>query len=118
MQKKTFNNALKPISSLFGILSNPDRIKILGLLLCNQELDVHCLQKKIGVSQSRVSQHLKLLSLNSLVKERREGKHVYYHLKNKNVAKIVASAIQFHLISISDPEMLALLAELNNIWII
>jgi DNA-binding transcriptional ArsR family regulator len=118
MHRKQFNNVLKPISSLFGLLSNMDRVKILVLLLCNKELDVHDLQERVGVSQSRASQHLKLLRLNGLIEERREGKHMFYHIKNKNIARVVASAIQFQLINITDPESIALLGELNKLWFV
>ncbi len=115
MNREKFNDLFKDISSFFGLLSNPDRVKILGLLI-KQELDVHTIQKKLQISQSRVSQHLKLLKLNSLVEERREGKHVYYHVKDKNVSKVIESAIQFHMVSVTDPEAIALFKELFTLW--
>lgn len=115
MNREKFNVVFKDISSFFGLLSNPDRIKILGLLI-KQEHDVHSIQEKLKISQSRVSQHLKLLKLNSLVEERREGKHVYYHVKDPNVSKVVESAIQFHMVSVTDPETIALFNELFTLW--
>lgn len=115
MNREKFNDAFKEISAFFGILSNPDRIKILGILT-KQELDVHAIQEKLKISQSRVSQHLKLLKLNNLVEERRDGKHVYYHVKDPNVSKVVESAIQFQMVSVTDPETLALFNELFTLW--
>lgn len=115
MNREEFNNVFKSISNFFGLLSNPDRVKILGLLI-KQELDVHAIQEKLHISQSRVSQHLKLLKLNALVEERREGKHVFYHVKDSNIAKVIESAIQFHITSITDSETITLLNELFSMW--
>lgn len=44
------------------------------------ELDVSTLQKKIGMPQSTVSQHLAILKENHLIKERKEGRRVFYRL--------------------------------------
>ncbi len=115
MNREKFNDVFKSISSFFGLLSNPDRVKILGLIT-KQELDVHAIQEKLQISQSRVSQHLKLLKLNNLVEERREGKHVYYHVKDPNVSKVIESAIHFHMVSCTDPEAIALFNELFILW--
>ena len=115
MNRDEFNSIFKSISNFFGLLSNPDRVKILGLLI-KQELDVHDLQEKLNISQSRVSQHLKLLKLNNLVEERREGKHVYYHVKDPNVSKVIESAIQFHMLAITDPQAINSLNELFTLW--
>lgn len=115
MNREKFNTVFKSISGFFGLLSNPDRIKILGLLT-REEMDVLALQEKLQISQSRVSQHLKLLKLNNLVEERREGKHVFYHIKDANVTRVVESAIQFQMVSCTDPETIALFNELFSLW--
>lgn len=115
MNREEFNSVFKSISNFFGLLSNPDRVRILGLLI-KQEHDVHEIQEKLNISQSRVSQHLKLLKLNNLVEERREGKHVHYHVKDTNVAKVVESAIQFHMVSLTDPQAINSLNELFSLW--
>ncbi len=115
MNREEFNTIFKSISDFFGILSNPDRVKILGLLI-SQELDVQAIREKLHISQSRVSQHLKLLKLNSIVEERRAGKHVYYHVKDSNIAKVVESAIQFHMKSIVEPQTMNLFNELFSLW--
>lgn len=115
MNRTEFNSIFKSISEFFGLLSNPDRVKILGLLV-RQELDVHSIVEKLHISQSRVSQHLKLMKLNNLVAERREGKHVYYHVKDTNVAKVIESAIKFYMLSEPDPEVLGCFNKLFNLW--
>lgn len=115
MNREEFDSVFKDISTFFGLLSNPDRVKIMGLLI-KQEIDVHGIQDKLHISQSRVSQHLKLLKLNSLVEERREGKHVYYHIKDANVSKVVESAIQFFKTRISDSQTIEVFNDLFQLW--
>lgn len=116
MQNDKFNNFFKSVSEFFGILSNPDRIRILGLIK-QEEMDVNEIHNALGIAQSRVSQHLKLLKLNSLVTERREGKHVFYKVKNKNISKVVETAFQMQMLGfIADPESISVLNELINMW--
>lgn len=116
MQRKKFENLFKSVSDFFGILSNPDRVKILGLLI-NKERDVNEIHDILEISQSRVSQHLKLLKLNSLVQERREGKHIFYSIKNPDVSKVVETAFRVQTAGIVlDPESMATLNELINLW--
>lgn len=116
MNREKFNEVFKSVSDFFSLLSNPDRVKIIGLLL-KKEMDVNELHETLQISQSRVSQHLKLLKLNSLVEERREGKHVYYHVKDPRVSKVIESVIQFQMLgAVSDSETIALMNELFTLW--
>ena len=115
MNREEFNNIFKSISEFFGVFSNPDRVKILGLLM-KQEFDVHHIQEKLNISQSRASQHLKLLKLKNLVEERREGKHVYYHVKDPNVSKVIESAVLFNMLTIKDQEVKNSLNTLFKLW--
>lgn len=116
MNREKFNEVFKSVSDFFNLLSNPDRVKIIGLLL-KREMDVNEIHESLEISQSRVSQHLKLLKLNHLVEERREGKHVYYHVKDPRVSRVIESVIQFQMIGvIQDPEMVALMNELFTLW--
>ena len=88
MPKNKINKAMKSIGALFDVLSHTDRIKIVYLLK-DKEMDVNEIHEALEISQSRTSQHLKLLKLNSIVDERKEGKHVFYHLKSKNITKVM-----------------------------
>ena len=54
MQREKFNCVFKSASDFFGILANPDRIKILGFLQ-KGEMDVTEIHEKLEISQSRVS---------------------------------------------------------------
>lgn len=113
--EEDYDKAFKSVANIFDVLSHPDRLKILSTLH-NKELDVNGLQQNIGISQSRVSQHLKLLKLYNLVFERRDGRHVYYSLKNKNICKVVKTAFQFQMLGISsDPELMVMFKDIITI---
>lgn len=112
MEENGFNKAFKSVASFFDVLSHPDRLKILSLLH-TKEMDVNELQQTLGISQSRVSQHLKFLKLYALVFERRDGRHVYYSLKDQRISKVVESAVQFQMLGLSsDPELLTMFNEI------
>ena len=71
---------------LFGVLSDPTRLKLLGLLSRQQEpnaLCVNALAYQLGVTQSAVSQHLRLLKSAGLVKSERRGYRIHYFLNEE-----------------------------------
>lgn len=51
------------------------------------------LAEAAGVGLSTVSQQLRLLRSEHLVKRRRSGKHVFYALADSHVAEIIRSAL-------------------------
>ncbi|MDZ8051561.1 MAG: ArsR/SmtB family transcription factor [Aulosira sp. ZfuVER01] len=69
----------------FHALSEPLRLKVLELLR-EQELCVCDLCAALGVTQSKLSFHLKTLKEAGLVRSRQEGRWIYYSL---NLAQFV-----------------------------
>jgi ArsR family transcriptional regulator, arsenate/arsenite/antimonite-responsive transcriptional repressor len=67
------------ISTGFHALSEPLRLQVLDLLR-HQELCVCDLCEMLGVSQSKLSFHLKTLKDAKLVRSRQEGRWIYYSL--------------------------------------
>ncbi|MBD1931349.1 MULTISPECIES: ArsR/SmtB family transcription factor [Cyanophyceae] len=67
------------ISSSFHALSDPLRLQVIDLLR-SQELCVCELCEKLGVTQSKLSFHLKTLKEAELVRSRQEGRWIYYSL--------------------------------------
>lgn len=63
----------------FHALSDPLRLQVIELLR-EQELCVCELCEKLGVSQSKLSFHLKILKEALLVRARQEGRWIYYTL--------------------------------------
>lgn len=67
-------------------IADETRQRIMGLLCC-RELCVSDLVVEMGsVSQPTVSHHLQVLKQAGLVDTRREGKQVYYTLKQEAIA--------------------------------
>jgi len=74
-------------AALFGVLADPTRLKLLKLLSQQQEPDALCvnaLAHRLGITQSAVSQHLRVLKAAGLVKGERRGYRVHYFI-NKEV---------------------------------
>lgn len=63
----------------FKVLSVESRIKIIELLKAGP-LSVNTIAEALGISQSAVSQHLRLLKQAGLVADERRGYHIYYSL--------------------------------------
>ncbi len=76
------------LSFFFKTFSEPIRIKILLAMLHN-EICVKGLATLLNVSQPRVSNQLKLLKLNNIVKTRKEKNNIYYSLDDKHIHDIL-----------------------------
>jgi len=63
----------------FKVLSTESRIRIVELLK-GGPLSVNTIAEALGISQSAVSQHLRVLKQAGLVTDKREGYHIYYSL--------------------------------------
>ena len=70
---------MKKAAELFKILSVDRRIEIIELLK-KETMSVKALAEVLGVTQSAVSQHLRVLKSASLVSDERRGYWVYYSL--------------------------------------
>ncbi len=73
-------------AALFGVLADPTRLKLLKLLARQREPDALCvnaLAYQLGVTQSAVSQHLRVLKSAGLVKGERRGYRIHYFVNQK-----------------------------------
>ena len=82
------NKAVISGAKLLKALANEKRLQIVCVLE-NKELKVGELEKKIGLSQSALSQHLAILRAENIVSTRRFAQNVFYSVKNKTALKIV-----------------------------
>lgn len=116
MLREEFNQAFDQIAEFFKTLSNPYRIKIIGLLLTTK-MDVNDISKNLSISQSRVSQHLKILKFHQIVKEKREGKHVYYSIIDSDLSRIIEDVFNFYSNNYpGSSNNLETIIELSNVW--
>jgi ArsR family transcriptional regulator len=84
--------AAEEMAKFMEVICHPARLEIISELK-QQECDVTTLQLKIGVSQSRMSQHLSALRKAGILKERRQGRQVFYRLVWPELADWVASGM-------------------------
>lgn len=74
-------------AELFGVLSTPIRLRIIGAL-CGSEKNVSQLLQDIEVSQPNMSQQLNVLYRAGVVDKRRDGAQVYYRIADKAVVRM------------------------------
>lgn len=84
----------KELAALFAVLGHPHRIRIIEELR-DGECDVKSLQERLGISHSGVSQHLMMLRAHRIVSERRQGRHVFYRLRQPGMASWLLKATEF-----------------------
>ncbi|MDH3709549.1 MAG: metalloregulator ArsR/SmtB family transcription factor [Cyclobacteriaceae bacterium] len=90
MKAKTLDvEKVEKVAFILKALGNPLRISIIDLLRIHQELSVNQLSEKLGAEQSLVSHNLSNMKLKGILSSRREGKNIYYHLKLKEVLKVL-----------------------------
>lgn len=84
----------RELANLFSVLSHPHRVRIIEELRAGEQ-DVQTLQDLLSSSQSAVSQHLAVLRAHRIVEERREGRHVFYRLRQPGLAAWVMLGLRF-----------------------
>ena len=86
-QKMPEDGFIYDLAELFKVFADSTRMKIIYALL-EEELCVCDIANIVGTTQSAISHQLRLLKQSKLVKTRREGKLIYYSLKDEHVKKI------------------------------
>ena len=77
---------MKKAAELFKILSVDKRIEIIELLK-KRPMSVNGLADKLGITQSAVSQHLRVLKGAGLVRDNRRGYWIYYSLNKDTLER-------------------------------
>ncbi|MBO9128817.1 metalloregulator ArsR/SmtB family transcription factor [Bacillus sp. 165] len=85
--------SLQNMADLFKILGDRTRTRILHALF-NAEMCVCDLAYLLDMTQSSISHQLRVLKQAKLVKNRKEGKVVYYSLADHHVIEIFDQAFQ------------------------
>ena len=87
MEKKTkVQEKTEEQAAVFKALADPTRLRLVKLL-CHQNVSdalcVNALAGLLDITQSAVSQHLRVLKGIGLVKGKRQGYHIHYNIDNQ-----------------------------------
>ena len=84
---------LYDLADFFKVFGDSTRIKILYVLLCS-EMCVCDLAQILNMTQSAISHQLRMLKQMDLVKNRREGKTVFYSLADSHIVTILNQGME------------------------
>ena len=84
---------LYDLAELFKVFGDSTRIRILFVLF-EAEVCVCDLAQVLNMTQSAISHQLKILKQNHLVKNRREGKSIFYSLADDHVRTMIAQGLE------------------------
>ena len=84
---------LKELADFYKVFGDFTRVRILYVLL-QQEVCVCDLAAILGMTQSAVSHQLRVLKQAQLVKNRREGKTVFYSLADNHIQTILNQGME------------------------
>lgn len=83
---------LYDLADFFKVFADSTRIKILYVLMC-QEMCVCDIADTLGMTQSAISHQLRILKQMDLVKNRREGKTIFYSLSDHHIVSIMSQGM-------------------------
>ena len=81
-------NPLQPVASLLETISPMTRLQIL-LAIGTGEACVCHLETALGLRQSYISQHLMALRKADILMDRREGRYIFYRLKDAALLDLI-----------------------------
>ena len=84
---------LYDLAEVFKVFGDSTRIKILYVLF-EAELCVCDIAQLLNMTQSAISHQLRILKQNRLVKNRRDGKSVFYSLADGHVKTIISQGME------------------------
>ena len=83
---------MQDLEEFFKVFGDATRLKILNVLLCS-EMCVYDIATVLGMSQSAISHQLRVLKQMDLVKNRREGKTIFYALADNHISTILSQGL-------------------------
>ncbi|MBP2002761.1 DNA-binding transcriptional ArsR family regulator [Paenibacillus shirakamiensis] len=82
------------MAQIFKALSDPMRVKIAFLLDQGKELCVCDIASLLECSVATASHHLRQLKTTNIAKSRKEGKNVFYSLKDHHIQTLIAMTLE------------------------
>lgn len=88
------DDVVDELAEVFGLLSDPNRLRLLASLLEGGELCVCDLAAATGMAESTTSHALRLLRAHHVVKARRAGRMMHYSLRDGHVRMLLDVALE------------------------
>ena len=80
-------------AQLFTAIGQEGRLHLLVLLLQRGEMCVSEIAASLAEQVPTVSQRLRVLRSEGVVRKRRDGKHIYYAIADEHVARLITDAL-------------------------
>ena len=80
---------LDQAASKLRAISHPMRIAIIDLLSDGQQLSVTEIYESLNIEQATASHHLNILKNKGVLESKRDGKKIFYTLKNITLTEII-----------------------------
>ena len=80
---------LERIAYILKTVAHPVRLAIIHQLEIFPRLSVSQICEKLGTEQSLTSHHLQNMKLKGLLSSKREGRNIFYSLKERDVSLII-----------------------------
>lgn len=95
MNSKIDFSQVDTVSVSLKVLSNPDRLKILCVLV-SHELNVQQIKECTDIHQPTLSQQLTVLRNNQMVSTRRKGKQIFYRLSDPKILILMQTLYELY----------------------
>lgn len=92
-EKMPEEDELYDLADFFKIFADSTRIKMLYVLMCS-EMCVCDLAQTLDMTQSAISHQLRTLKQMDLVRNRREGKTIFYSLADDHIKSILSQGME------------------------
>ena len=83
----------RAVAEIFQLLADPTRVRLIAALR-HADLCVSDLAQIMGLTESAISHQMRDLRLRRLVSSRRDGRHVYYSLKDHHVRHLLEDTLK------------------------
>jgi DNA-binding transcriptional ArsR family regulator len=80
---------LESASSKLRAIAHPMRIAIIEMLNAHDKLNVTEIYSKLNIEQAAASHHLNILKDKGILSSKRDGKKIFYFLKESTLSEIV-----------------------------
>lgn len=88
------DSTLKKLADFFSMFSDQTRVKIITAL-CLGKMCVNDLSVALNINQTTVSHQLKFLKTFGAVSSKREGKIIYYSIKNTTINDVMLNGVNY-----------------------